>query len=232
MVPAYGIRLEGLPLTVNGKIDKKRLPPPVAVPTEQPDQYIPPRNDREAELAAMWTLVLGRTRIGIKDSFFGLGGHSLKMIKLMTLIHQKYNIKISLENLFDLPVLEDMARAISRKVWAKENNQAGSPHLRPAIPSSYKKFIMIENLIDRLLSLDVHLQLIDRDQLKVNAKEGSLSGELLAEIRSEKPALIAYLKEHAAADDFMRIPPAAPEPSYVLSSSQRRLWVLSRAWWG
>ena len=102
------------------------------------------------------------------------------MIKLMTLIHQKYNIKISLENLFDLPVLEDMARAISRKVWAKENNQAGVSAFGPAIPSSYKKFIMIENLIDRLLSLDVHLQLIDRDQLKVNAKEGSLSGELLA----------------------------------------------------
>ena len=112
MVPAYGIRLEGLPLTVNGKIDKKRLPPPVAVPTEQPDQYIPPRNDREAELAAILQEMF-RTdkRVGMKQDFFGLGGNSLKAVALINRL-KKVGFSVTIDDILNHPKTEDLARRL------------------------------------------------------------------------------------------------------------------------
>ncbi|WP_047686397.1 non-ribosomal peptide synthetase, partial [Xenorhabdus sp. NBAII XenSa04] len=79
MVPASFTRLESVPLTLNGKLDRRALPVPVWVNREQ---YVAPRTALETRLCLIWQSVLGLTRVGIDDNFFRIGGNSLLAIKL------------------------------------------------------------------------------------------------------------------------------------------------------
>ena len=114
MVPAYFIQLENMPLTSNGKVDRRALPEPevsMVVGTE----YEAPRNEVEEKLANIWCEVLGVEKVGIYDNFFELGGHSLKAIQLTSLLHKRLNIKIGLQEIFNLPTVELLSKVISNR---------------------------------------------------------------------------------------------------------------------
>jgi acyl carrier protein len=123
MQPSHYVQLDRLPLTVNGKIDKKNLPDPVTEGMGSSTGYVAPRNKTEEELAAIWEDVLSVTSVSVADNFFDLGGHSLKAMKLLTRIHKTFNVKVTLEDLFIKATIEDMARDIERKIWLKENKR-------------------------------------------------------------------------------------------------------------
>jgi amino acid adenylation domain-containing protein len=112
MVPGKWVLLERLPLTPNGKIDRKKLSGLDGQGMQGPTPYIPPGNAMEELLVSIWQDVLGKDRVGIRDSFFDLGGHSLKATRLVAQIHKVFNVKIQLRELFARPVLEDQARMI------------------------------------------------------------------------------------------------------------------------
>jgi acyl-coenzyme A synthetase/AMP-(fatty) acid ligase len=80
MVPPAFVFLENMPLTPNGKIDRKALPTPEASNREQPKDFVAPRTATETQIAAIWAEVLGLKEVGVRDDFFGLGGHSLKAV--------------------------------------------------------------------------------------------------------------------------------------------------------
>ncbi|WP_268624671.1 non-ribosomal peptide synthetase [Paenibacillus alvei] len=108
MIPAYFIQLEQMPLTTNGKVDRKALPEPeehVQAETE----YVAPRSEQEIRLARVWQEVLGLSRVGAKDHFFELGGHSLRATTLVSKLHKEENISLSLRDVFRNPTLEAMA---------------------------------------------------------------------------------------------------------------------------
>jgi acyl carrier protein len=99
MIPVHFVFLEKMPLTPNGKIDRKALPDPeIKIPAGN----IAPRNQTEKALAEVWSEVLGieKDKLGIDANFFELGGHSLKAIILSTRIHKKLNIKVPLAEIF------------------------------------------------------------------------------------------------------------------------------------
>ncbi|MFT5823206.1 MAG: amino acid adenylation domain-containing protein [Crocinitomix sp.] len=100
MIPAYFVPLEELPLTVNGKIDKKALPNPEGVGIVSGVEYIAPRNQIEEKLIEIWQEILQRENIGIKDDFFESGGHSLKAIRLSNEYQKEFEIKLSINDLF------------------------------------------------------------------------------------------------------------------------------------
>jgi tyrocidine synthetase III len=112
MIPACFIRLDRLPLTLNGKIDKKALPDPAgsALPAGTP--YIAPRNDTESKLVSIWQELLGNKQIGIKDNFFDLGGHSLKMMQLITRINGSFSIRLNIQSIFSEPDIENISEQI------------------------------------------------------------------------------------------------------------------------
>jgi amino acid adenylation domain-containing protein len=115
MVPSYFIQLEKIPLTVNGKLDRKALPQPRLKPGKH---YTPPRNEIEKELAEIWLEVLepGRDAShaspGIDDNFFESGGHSLKAAVLISKIHKALDVKIPLTELFIKPTIRELSRYI------------------------------------------------------------------------------------------------------------------------
>ena len=77
MIPSYFVQMERMPLTSNGKIDRKALPAPEGR-LQTGGELVAPRTSQEAELADIWQEVLKLERVGVKDNFFELGGHSFK----------------------------------------------------------------------------------------------------------------------------------------------------------
>ncbi|MCP4156879.1 MAG: amino acid adenylation domain-containing protein, partial [bacterium] len=109
MIPGYFVPMEKLPLTPNGKLNKKALPEPeVVIDTET---FAASSNELEQRLAALWSQVLGidKEKLSVTDSFFHLGGHSLKVIQLAALIHKEFHIKIPLQGIFKAPFIRGIA---------------------------------------------------------------------------------------------------------------------------
>jgi len=118
MIPAYFVELEKLPLTSNGKIDRKALPEPVIKPQ---GSYTAPRNDIEERLTQTWSEILGikKENIGVDANFFDSGGHSLRATILAARIHKEFNVKIPLTDIFSLPTIRKLAAVIGTKAEDK-----------------------------------------------------------------------------------------------------------------
>ncbi|MDY7994278.1 amino acid adenylation domain-containing protein, partial [Paenibacillus polymyxa] len=108
MVPSYFIQLEQMPLTPNGKIDRKALPTPEGNLQSGAD-YVAPRTWVEVKLAQIWQDVLGLAQVGVKENFFEIGGHSLRATTLASKIHKELNKPLPLRSIFEAPTIEQLA---------------------------------------------------------------------------------------------------------------------------
>jgi tyrocidine synthetase III len=110
MIPSLFIRLEEMPLTPGGKVDRRRLPDP----GNRARQYVAPRNETEKQLIRLWADVLGTTseNIGIDTNFFALGGYSLKATLLAAKIHREFDVKVPLPEIFKNPTVKGLARFV------------------------------------------------------------------------------------------------------------------------
>jgi amino acid adenylation domain-containing protein len=117
MVPACFVRLDHLPLTANGKVDKRQLEVPALA--SEAVATVAPRTPTEAQLAVIWGEVLGlhAERIGVRDDFFDLGGHSLKAIKIVLRVHEQFGVEVDLDLLFNEPTIEQLATEIDNVRW-------------------------------------------------------------------------------------------------------------------
>jgi acyl carrier protein len=114
MVPASLVRLDAMPLTPNGKLDRARLPQPGDSGLDR-EAYHAPRNPMEARLCEIWQAVLGVQRVGIHDNFFVLGGDSLTIPRLVNRIHEELpgeRVRIPIKAVFDGPSVAAMAEFI------------------------------------------------------------------------------------------------------------------------
>jgi amino acid adenylation domain-containing protein len=112
LVPAAFVALPALPLTPNGKLDRKRLPAP-----ERPaggGAFEPPSSEGERELAAIWAEVLGVERVGVRDSFFDLGGHSLLLPRVQAAVKQRLGRELPLLKLFEHPTVGGLASYLAQ----------------------------------------------------------------------------------------------------------------------
>ncbi|WP_245583620.1 non-ribosomal peptide synthetase [Paenibacillus assamensis] len=114
MLPSYYMFLKRMPLTINGKIDRQRLPQPEKQSREL-DNYIAPRTVTEQMLIGIWEEVLGCTSIGVGDHFFHLGGHSLQVSRIQTLMAKACGLTLTFKQIFEAPILRDMALQIDQQ---------------------------------------------------------------------------------------------------------------------
>ncbi|WP_163033858.1 phosphopantetheine-binding protein, partial [Pseudomonas viridiflava] len=113
MVPAAYVALDALPLTQNGKVDRKALPVP-SLDALATATYQAPETPIEQRLAELWAEVLEVERVGRHDSFFELGGHSLLAIRLVSLM-QKSGLSLSLAELFQHPSIAALAGQLEQR---------------------------------------------------------------------------------------------------------------------
>jgi amino acid adenylation domain-containing protein len=121
MIPSYYVRLEEIPLTPNGKVDRRRLPGPGTAGIEESSIYHPPRDPLEKKLVDIWSKVLGidKSTIGIDDNFFERGGHSLRAIVMTTIIHKEFDVMIPLAEIFKAPSIRGISLCLGNSVQEK-----------------------------------------------------------------------------------------------------------------
>ena len=118
MVPAAFVGLESLPLTANGKVDRKALPSPGLVAPQRVEAPVAPRNRVEELVAASWAAALGLEVVGVHDNFFELGGHSIAAAQLLTRLNRTFGVELPLRGLFEAPTVAGLANLIEAMLWA------------------------------------------------------------------------------------------------------------------
>ena len=112
MVPSAFVLLEALPMTPNGKVDRRALPALDTVRREQTDDYVAPLTPAEEILASIWAQVLHLERVGIHDNFFDLGGHSLLATQAITRLRNTFQIELPFITIFRAPTIAELTVVI------------------------------------------------------------------------------------------------------------------------
>lgn len=116
MIPAWFTPLEKLPLTANGKLDRKALLDPRSGKLPGLDMgtsYLPPRNELEQAVAGVWEGVLGRSQVGINDNYFALGGDSIRAIQTVSRLQQQ-GLKVEMIDIFQFPTVAGLAGRVTK----------------------------------------------------------------------------------------------------------------------
>ncbi|MDQ1353575.1 MAG: hypothetical protein QG657_3881 [Acidobacteriota bacterium] len=121
MIPLHFVQLEKMPLTPNGKIDRKALPVP-----ETGDifsgEYMAPRDEIEEKLTRIWMDILGleKEKISVRHNFFQLGGYSIGLIKLLSMIFNEFGIEMPITHIYQNPTIQEIAICIKSKKYIDE----------------------------------------------------------------------------------------------------------------
>ncbi|WP_197247945.1 non-ribosomal peptide synthetase, partial [Brevibacillus laterosporus] len=128
MVPSYFIEIEKMPLTSNGKVDKRALPEPDRVIT---NEYVAAVNETEEKLVQFFQEILAVERVGTQDTFFELGGHSLKAMMLVSRIHKELEIEVPLKEVFARQTVKELA------AYIRQAEQSDYSEIQPAMEQEY-----------------------------------------------------------------------------------------------
>ena len=112
MLPSAFVEMDALPLSPNGKVDRKLLPAPDGARPELEQAFVAPRNEVEQTLANIWAEVLRLDQIGINDNFFDLGGHSLLATQVISRVEVAFNVELPLRAIFENPTVAGLAMTL------------------------------------------------------------------------------------------------------------------------
>lgn len=118
MIPAAFVFLDAIPLTPNGKVDRRKLPAPDLTRLSSKAPFVAPRTLAEEVVARIWTQVLGVEQVGVYDNFFELGGHSLLAIQVISRLRRVFQVEIPLHTLFEMPTISSLVDEIAQ-AWGE-----------------------------------------------------------------------------------------------------------------
>ncbi|MFL6199517.1 MAG: amino acid adenylation domain-containing protein [Thermoanaerobaculia bacterium] len=207
MVPSGFVFLDVLPLTPSGKVDRRALAGIAPEPEREAGPGdLRPRTPVEEIVAGIWTEVLGTERIGARDDFFRLGGHSLLGTQVVSRVRQAFGVEMPLRSVFEAPTLRSFAERLETALSG--SRQPAPPILRAsrsrALPLSFAQ--------ERLWFLD---------QLEPGSAAYNIPGALRVEGDLDRPALLRSLREIVRRHEVLRtsFPAAEGEPCQAIASS-------------
>jgi len=179
MVPSAFVRLEAMPLTPSGKVDRRALPAPDQERPALEEVFVATRTPVEELLAEIWAEVLGLEQVGIYDSFFDLGGHSLLATRLISRLRDAFQVEIPLRSLFEAPTVAGLAESVNTSMRAGQAPQA--PPILPVsrdgdLPLSFaqQRLWFLDQLVPGSASYNIPSAVRMRGRLDVVALEKSL----------------------------------------------------------
>ena len=187
VVPSAFVVLESLPLTANGKLDRRALPVPVALQAERGS--VPPRDALETQLVAIWEKVLGLQPISITDNFFDLGGHSLMAVRIFAEIERTLGKRLPLATLLQMPTVETLAPRVRQATRPEDYG----PLVAIQLQGSRPPFFGIHGRDGNVLFYRKFSQLLGKDQPFYGLQAQGLDGKPIARISVETMA--AYYLE-------------------------------------
>src|SRR5690606_33203507 len=116
MLPSHYVQLSEMPLTSNGKVDKKSLLSMEVEGLVSGVEYLAPRSEMEIEMVRIWEDLLEKEKVGLRDDFFVLGGHSLKAIRLINEYHKLFDVRVELKDVFASSTIEGQSQLLASRV--------------------------------------------------------------------------------------------------------------------
>jgi len=156
MIPAYLIELEEIPLTLNGKVDRKALPVPDLEAGSRSSRYEAPRNKLESQLVALWEEALGIQPVGIRDSFFELGGNSILMVQIRTRISKELGVEVSLRDFLQHNTIAQLAVLIGQ---GETGEAVAYPELVPDLSQLHEPFPLTDVQMAYLMGREDHFEM-------------------------------------------------------------------------
>jgi len=145
MIPAYFLKLDKLPLSSNGKVDRKALPCPNTL--YEGVLYIAPESDTEKGIEKIWMRILDCERVGVNDDFFNIGGHSLKAAVMTSMIHKQFDVQVPLKEIFKLRTIKNIAKYIEvseKQEFSSIQHAAKRPYY--PLSSAQKRLFIVNSL--------------------------------------------------------------------------------------
>jgi acyl carrier protein len=149
MVPSAFVTLEEVPLTPNGKVDRKALPEPGQRSGEAAAGYEAARTPVEEVLCRIWERLLKTEQVGIHENFFELGGHSLLATQVISRVRESFSIELPLRVIFESPTITEIAETIEKAMRAEEGIE-----LSPIVPISRDRQLPLSFSQQRLWFID------------------------------------------------------------------------------
>jgi thioesterase domain-containing protein/acyl carrier protein len=190
MLPSHFVVLPALPLSPNGKVDRKALPSPSARTGVEPP--VAPRNEYERRLVDMWKELLKKDDVGIKDDFFALGGHSLLAVMLVTRIKNELGVELRLTRVLERPTIEALAECLEQESHAPPAVR----HLVALSPGgSRPPIVMVAGIGGYAFTYQKFGRLFSKDQPLYALQAVGLEGEPAEDGRTIEQVAAIYLDE-------------------------------------
>ena len=228
MVPTAFVALDAIPLTPNGKVDKRALPAPEGA---SEDAYVAPRTETEEMLAGVWAEVLKAERVGIDDDFFLLGGHSLLATQVVARLRQSLGAEVPLRLVFEAPTVRRLAERVDALRAAAAKADEGAivpvPRDRP-LPVSFaqERVWFMEMLVPEagVYNMPVRLRL-----------QGALDAEALRRafetvVARHEALRTRYRSSDAEPTQWFAEPGPFPMPVLEVDEDAAEAWLEKEAW--
>ena len=211
MVPGAFVFLEALPVTANGKLNRKALPAPQAAAPGAEEGCAGPRTAVEELLAGIWSQVLQIDQVGLEDNFFDAGGHSLLATQLVSRVREVCGVELPVRAVFELPTVAGLAGGIEEAMRAGERRQALpleriSRDVEPPLSFAQERLWFVHQLEPANAAYNMPLAVRLEGKLDVVAL-----GTALSELVRRHEALQSTFPSHAGAP-VLRILPHMPVP--------------------
>ncbi|QZD60458.1 amino acid adenylation domain-containing protein [Bacillus pumilus] len=173
MVPTHIIEMEKMPLTSNGKLDRKALPLPEIQSVEE---YVAPTNEIEKSIEKMWREILETDQISIHANFFELGGHSLKAMMLVSRISKQFQVQVPINEIFSRPTIKELSEYVQRtdeKTYLPTIERVEHQKYYPA-SSVQKRLHSIHHIDETKMTYNMPMVLSIEGALDIKRLEGAL----------------------------------------------------------
>ena len=195
MAPTAYVFLNQIPISTNGKIDRKALPLPAETQALQADTYIAPQSHLEKMLVEIWAEVLGVQQVGLDDDFFDLGGHSLVGVRLFAKIKRAYQVDLELAVLFEARTVRRLADVIRKAQQLASAEQKTWSTLVPIQPNGSRiPFFCVHGVGGGVLNYEAIAKALGPDQPFYAFRSLLLTLEDIRETTIEELASV-YIKE-------------------------------------
>lgn len=143
MIPSYFIPLDTMPLTPNGKIDRKQLPDPDPIRPNLDVRFVAPETEIEKTISTVWKELLNLDKVGVNDNFFDLGGTSFDIIKMMSKLYDRFKREIPVVSVFQYPTIRTFVDYLKRE-QSTDSSISGT-----SLPESSAKDLAVSNASSR-----------------------------------------------------------------------------------
>jgi amino acid adenylation domain-containing protein len=180
MVPAFFVEMLTLPMTPNGKINRRALPAPDPIRADVEEAFVAPRNPLEEIVAGVWARLLGLERVGIYDELFELGAHSLMVTRAAARLRDHFNVELPLRCFFDSPTVAHLAEALETTL--QRGRHVDLKPIKPVprafdLPLSFaqERVLFLQQLYGANKAYNAQVSVCFKGKLDVEALERSLS---------------------------------------------------------